>query len=91
MKKNNSNNIENKNKSYDYLPKERDYYYESNEKISSEAPNGDVTMIPNPATDPIVTNNIAWMEFDYTDSMADRLNEYEDIEHINKNLTKHKK
>lgn len=25
------------------------------------------TNIPNPKTDPIVVNNIAWMEFDYTE------------------------
>lgn len=84
------NNINNKydhlynkvNKDYKgvYLPNERDDYHPNDENLISTAPNGDVTPLPNPATDPIVCNNIAWLEFDYTQSMADEMKNLEDVE-----------
>lgn len=50
-----------------YLPKIRTGYNLKDEKLRSFSPKGDSTFIPNPATDPIVVNNIAWQEFDYTE------------------------
>ena len=48
-------------------------------------------MIPNPVTDDIVVNNIAWQEFNYTDSMADRLSEIESVKEIQKQPKSHLK
>ena len=42
-----------------YLPNLRSWY---------EPPEGIDTILPNPAEDPIVVNNISYMEFDYTNS-----------------------
>jgi hypothetical protein len=52
-----------------YLPKIRTGYILKDEKLRSFSPKGDSTFIPNPATDPIVVNNIAWQEFDYTEDL----------------------
>lgn len=69
-----------------YLPNERDNYHPHDENLKSTAPNGDVTPLPNPATDPIVCNNIAWMEFDYTDSLADEMKNIEDVKGNHKDI-----
>lgn len=53
-----------------YLPKVRTCYSPSETKIRSYSENGDSTSLPNPAVDDIVVNNIAWQEFDYTESLA---------------------
>lgn len=58
------------NKKTPYLPKVRTSYSPTENEIKSYSPNGDSTMLPNPANDDIVVNNIAWQEFDYTDSLA---------------------
>lgn len=51
-----------------YLPKVRcDYHPVS---LNSTSPNGLPTII-SPVTDPVVCNNIAWQEGDYTEDMAD--------------------
>lgn len=54
-----------------YLPKVRTSYHPTENEIRSYSPNGESTMLPNPANDPIVANNISGQEFDYTDSLAD--------------------
>ena len=59
-----------------YLPKVRKDYHPTEDEIRSYAPNGDSTPLPNPAVDDIAVNNIAWQEFDYTESLFD---EGEDI------------
>lgn len=61
-----------------YLPENRTNY--SPHDLKSFAPNGDITRLPNPAADDIVVNNIAWQEFDYTQSMANELEEQEALE-----------
>lgn len=53
-----------------YLPFARTSYYPKQNEIRSFAPNGDSTPLANPAIDPIVANNIASQEFDYTESLA---------------------
>ena len=52
-----------------YLPKLRTGYKLRDEELRSYSPKGDSTFIPNPATDPIVVNNIAWQEFNYTEDL----------------------
>nr|WP_242958426.1 hypothetical protein [Clostridium cavendishii] len=55
-----------------YPPDDRDFGAPSVEDLKSYSPSGDFTMLPNPATDPIVANNISNVEFDYTeDSILD--------------------
>ena len=54
-----------------YLPKVRTDYHPTQNEIKSYSPNGESTPLPNPAVDPIVVNNIASQEFDYTDSLTD--------------------
>ncbi|MGL4772351.1 MAG: hypothetical protein ACRC2K_02195 [Clostridium sp.] len=52
------------NKNKLYLPKDRtDFYPTESELISNN------TNLPNPAVDPIVVNNIAQAEFDYTEDL----------------------
>ncbi|MDS0526683.1 hypothetical protein NNC19_13405 [Clostridium sp. SHJSY1] len=59
------------NKKKPYLPKVRTSYSPKQSEIKSFAPNGDSTPLANPAVDPIVVNNIAWQEFDYTENPLD--------------------
>lgn len=60
----------NKNSQKSYPPNERDYLEEGPKNIESISKNGkSSTMLPNPKVDPIVSNNIATSEFDYTDSL----------------------
>ena len=54
-----------------YLPKNRTFYPATKGNLKSYAPNGNYTILPNPAEDPIVVNNIAWQEFDYTEDISD--------------------
>lgn len=93
MKKNkvDSAKIRNNPGEHAYLPNERDDYHLPDEDLISTAPNGDITMIPNPVTDDIVVNNIAWQEFNYTDSMADRLSEIESVKKIQNQPKSHTK
>ncbi len=50
-----------------YLPHERDYLDQNPNTIKSHSTSGkDFTKLPNPVEDPIVSNNIANSEFDYT-------------------------
>ncbi|MEG1002167.1 hypothetical protein [Clostridium sp.] len=65
-----------------YLPENRTQY--SPHDLKSVAPNGDVTPLPNPAVDDIVSNNIATFEFDYTENMANAMEEYESLEYRKK-------
>lgn len=58
------------NKDKPYLPKVRTCYSPNENEIKSYSKNGDSTSLPNPAVDDIVVNNIAWQEFDYTESLA---------------------
>ncbi|MBE6050960.1 MAG: hypothetical protein E7214_10005 [Clostridium sp.] len=58
-----------KDKSKPYLPRTRTYYHPDG--IKSFAPDGTAINLTNPAVDPITVNNIAWQEFDYTESLAD--------------------
>ncbi|MHC1684127.1 MAG: hypothetical protein AB6733_14425 [Clostridiaceae bacterium] len=54
-----------------YLPNERGYFNQEPSVIRSYSEN-DSIILPDPVSDPIVVNNIAWMEFDYTSpSVAD--------------------
>jgi hypothetical protein len=48
-----------------YTPNQRGYLEENPKVIKSYSEN-DYTLIPDNITDPIVTNNIATSEFDYT-------------------------
>lgn len=75
------------NKNKPYLPRVRTSYHPTKNQTRSFAQNGDSTPLANPAVDPIVANNIASQEFDYTESLADEgknilpknLDEYDDI------------
>ena len=51
-----------------YLPSLRSWYEPSEQSLISKSPEGIDTILPNPAEDPIVVNNISYMEFDYTNS-----------------------
>lgn len=48
-----------------YLPKERGYLEQNPQKLRSYS-GKTFTDMPDPVEDPIVCNNIAWQEFDYT-------------------------
>ena len=51
-----------------YLPHERDQMEQEPKTIKSYSQTeGDYTELPDPVRDPIVSNNIAYQEFDYTD------------------------
>lgn len=52
-----------------YLPKLRIDDSVKDGELRSFSPKGDSTLLPNPATDSIVVNNIAWQEFDYTEEL----------------------
>lgn len=54
-----------------YLPKVRTNYHPKESELRSFAPDGSSTKVPNPAVDDITVNNIAWQEFDYTESISD--------------------
>ncbi|SHE96091.1 hypothetical protein [Clostridium fallax] len=55
-----------------YLPKLRSYYSPSKEDLRCYSANGKgYVTIPDPTKDPVVSNNIATWEFDYTDSLFD--------------------
>ncbi|WP_040210208.1 hypothetical protein [Clostridium polynesiense] len=52
-----------------YLPDEREQMEADPKTIKSYSPSGeDYTELPDPVRDPIVSNNIANQEFDYTDN-----------------------
>lgn len=51
----------------DYLPRARAWYKPDKDDLTSEAPDGSYTKLPNPLKDAIVSNNIACPEFDYTE------------------------
>ncbi len=53
-----------------YLPKERDQDEVTPKKVISRSEK-DYTLLPDPNVDPIVSNNIAYNEFDYTDKNSD--------------------
>lgn len=57
------------NNSRPYLPKVRTNYHPSNKDCQTSTEVGTTNNIPNPANDPIVVNNIASQEFDYTQDM----------------------
>ena len=59
------------NKKTPYLPRVRTCYHPKQNELRSFAPDGSSTPLANPAVDPIVVNNIAWQEFDYTQSLID--------------------
>ena len=54
-----------------YLPKVRTCYHPTEDEIKSYSSDGTAISLANPAVDPIVVNNIAGQEFDYTESMYD--------------------
>ena len=54
-----------------YLPKVRTDYHPSKSDCQTSTDVGKTTNLPNPATDPIVVNNIASQEFDYTQDLMD--------------------
>lgn len=56
-----------KNKNNVYLPRERTGYEPSEEALISESPEGVDSKLANTVEDPIVVNNIACFEFDYTE------------------------
>ena len=60
-----------KNKSKCYLPKMRTNYHPSNSECQTSPTSYKTKKIPNPANNPIVVNNIAWQEFDYTENLLD--------------------
>lgn len=53
-----------------YLPNERGYFDQEPQTIKSYSET-DSTVLPDPVSDPIVSNNIAWLEFDYTSPAED--------------------
>jgi hypothetical protein len=53
-----------------YLPNERGYFEQKPMRIKSYSEK-DYTELPDPVRDPIVCNNIAWQEFDYTSKDLD--------------------
>lgn len=59
------------NKKAPYLPKLRTGYNPSDAAINSASGTDKDIHLPNPATDPIVVNNIAYQEFDYTQGMSE--------------------
>lgn len=50
-----------------YLPAVRTGYEPSKNDLISSSPKGVTTKLTNPVTDAITVNNIAWLEFDYTE------------------------
>lgn len=56
--------MENKKKAL-YLPKERDFFEQEPKEIRAYSEK-DSIKLPDPVEDPIVANNIATWEFDYT-------------------------
>lgn len=58
-------------KSRPYLPKMRTEYHPTQEECNDYTEIGHPENMPNPANDPIVVNNIACQEFDYTEKMLD--------------------
>lgn len=52
-----------------YLPKMRTDYHPTEDECNNYTEVGDPENIPSPAIDPIVANNIASQEFDYTQDM----------------------
>lgn len=50
-----------------YLPHERQFDEPSETDLRSYSESDDYTTLPNPLTDPIVSNNISNAEFDYTE------------------------
>ena len=50
-----------------YLPYERQFGEPSETDLRSYSESGVYTKLPNPLTDPIVSNNISTAEFDYTE------------------------
>lgn len=58
-------------KNYRYLPKQRTDYHPTESEVESTTGVDFSINLPNPAEDPIVVNNIANQEFDYTESMID--------------------
>lgn len=54
-----------------YLPKARTDYHPTKDSIENQVEKEAGINIPNPANDPIVVNNIAWQEFDYTEDLTD--------------------
>jgi hypothetical protein len=56
-----------KNKMHTYAPHERDFFeIEPRDIRSYSETKNDFTPLPDPVTDPIVSNNISNVEFDYT-------------------------
>ncbi|MGH4118285.1 hypothetical protein [Clostridium sp.] len=56
-----------KKKVHTYAPHERDFFdIEPREIRSYSETKDDYTILPDPVTDPIVSNNISYVEFDYT-------------------------
>ena len=60
-----------KDKSNVYLPNVRSYYEPDKESLIGRSPEGVDTPLANTVEDPIVANNIACMEFNYTDELDD--------------------
>lgn len=55
-----------------YLPKEREFMEQEPSDIVACSEDGkSCTKLPDPVKDPIVSNNISNMEFDYTDDSKD--------------------
>ena len=63
----------NKTSNKPYLPKDRCNYHPTTDSIENEVEQKEAINLPNPANDPIVVNNIAWQEFDYTEDLTDEV------------------
>lgn len=63
----------NKSSNKPYLPKARTDYHPTKESIENNVEEELDINLPNPANDPIVVNNIAWQEFDYTEDLTDEV------------------
>jgi hypothetical protein len=67
------------NKTHTYAPHERDFYdIEPREIKSYSETKNDFTTLPDPVTDPIVSNNISNVEFDYTYNGGQEIPDIED-------------
>lgn len=59
-----------------YLPKSRTDYHPTESYIENKTEKEADQNLPNPATDPIVVNNIACQEFDYTEDLTNEVDPY---------------
>lgn len=60
-----------KNNKKDYPPNDRTFLKPSPSDLESHSESGPISKLPDNTKDPIVCNNIAFNEFNYTESLDD--------------------